>query len=178
MHKNMNVKEIKVDVNLDESDLIRFSQSRIYSKPGVKFVTVIGMMVCLFSPVIIWALLRGFRLPVEAYYVLALGIFAVLLPLIIKMGVRKAIATNKFIGSTHHYCFTSNEINIQSETGTAKFGWEKINRAEEAKRDFILHVDNVQFYLLPKRFFSNEQDMEILRIILRENLEKKQLKNV
>lgn len=94
----------------------------------------------------------------------------------LKILAKRNYRTNKLLQSEFEYLLSNNGMNITTEDGQAFLPWNKVYKVRISKDFFAMYISNSQAYLIPKRCFSNANDIESLKDILQSNLPKDKFK--
>lgn len=106
--------------------------------------------------------------------------FAVLLILILKtilrIRVRKEYQSDTQIRQDVSYLINEQGIHQKRGNSNTYFEWGDIFKAYEHKKMFRLYVSRNKVILLPKRFFKNNKDIELLKNMIRKNLDARRVR--
>ena len=89
------------------------------------------------------------------------------IPFIIKRAYVKRFNNNKFIQQERTFTLTPDSLESVSENDNAKYTWNDLYSYRETNDMFYVFLIEKQFYMLPKRCFDNESDINIARGYLR-----------
>lgn len=100
-------------------------------------------------------------------------IFMLVIPLSIYFSRRKAKAATKEKPETVRISFAFDGYDISTGKDFSHTSWDRLVKVVESNKFFFLyHINNV-YNLVPKRAFTNTTDIEMLREIVKKNLDKK-----
>jgi hypothetical protein len=88
-------------------------------------------------------------------------------------GARRYWNSNAAIRETKHYTFTKRGIDTAGRTAGGYIGWENVREAVENRNSFILFISTQEMFIIPKRFFTSESQVEVFRTLLRHLLGRK-----
>lgn len=89
--------------------------------------------------------------------------------------LKNAFISNKKIQETIYYTFTNESISTKGETFDADFTWNTVYKVKENKDWFLIYQSAHTMNMVPKKFFTKDQILE-LRNIIRSNNVKSKLK--
>ncbi|TYS58523.1 YcxB family protein [Sutcliffiella horikoshii] len=101
---------------------------------------------------------------------LLLGKFAV------KVKASSEYKSDQLIKNEMTYTFNANEIQQKFDRSIGYYDWNQIQAAYESKDMFRLYVSRAKAIILPKRFFSSEVEIQLLKSLIKENLSKEKVK--
>jgi hypothetical protein len=160
--------KIEIDVRLNLDDYLRANYWFLYNK--IKPIIFILLFVGVYAPLHIW--LSGAQMgPNDSYW----GFFipwGILIFLIggTYLGSKRQLASHKAMNETHHYTFLNEGINSVSASTSAHQDWDNIREAVETKTNFLLFIALNQMYIIPKRCFQNEEQIDLFRDMLKRQL--------
>ncbi|MFT8871931.1 MAG: YcxB family protein [Sporolactobacillus sp.] len=102
-----------------------------------------------------------------AFFALLLGL---LLRVVISFKARSEWASNRLIKQAIQYTATNEGILQVRDASQTLCHWTDFISAYEHKEMFRLHISKNQGVLIPKRFFSNEEDRNAFRKLLSESM--------
>lgn len=108
-----------------------------------------------------------FSLFFAAFFALILWL---LLRVVIPFKARNEWASNRLIKQVIQYTATNEGIVQVRDASQILYRWTDFISAYEHKEMFRLHISNNQGILIPKRFFSNEEDRNAFRELLGESM--------
>jgi YcxB-like protein len=83
---------------------------------------------------------------------------------------KRQLASNKSLNQEHHYIFSYDGIVITTATSSSRTGWDIFREAFETKHNFILFISLNQMYIIPKRCFQQDNQIEQFKAILKDKL--------
>lgn len=89
----------------------------------------------------------------------------VLLP----MQTRKIFAQQKALHSPFEVEFNETEMTVSNEFGNSRIPWGNFARWKEDSELILLYHSDVMYNIIPKRFFSDSQQIEIVKSFLEKN---------
>jgi len=69
--------------------------------------------------------------------------------------------------------FTKDGLESEGESSSAEMNWDSFYQVYETNQDFIFFPEKNIFYTIPKRFFTNAEEISEFKTLLRENLKNK-----
>lgn len=158
---------IKVDVKIELDDYIHSNKIHMdKNNKTFKYVHT-ACMVCIFYSVIIALnVIVGNGAAVPGFmYIAAPAIplfYFIGLPMLSKSAARKAMESNRLLRNTQYYTFDSVGIEVSSVSGNAFIRWSDLYKTYEDKKMFALYISMQEAYVIPKRCFTNSNDIEEL----------------
>jgi hypothetical protein len=89
------------------------------------------------------------------------------------LGAKRQMSSNKVINETHHYIFSSEGIKAVSASTSWQNAWDNIREVFETKSNFLLFIALNQMYVIPKRCFQNDEQINLFRELLKGQLASK-----
>jgi hypothetical protein len=165
---------VKVSTKLELNDLMDFNKSLVYGKPSTKIFIAISIILLIFSGFGIAARFMGdANIPSANYFTFVLSfIYLFIMPIILKYATKKIFNINQVSEKLQQYEIDEENIVISTESGSQKISYNEIMKVVETKRDFQFFVEKYQAYLIPKRCFEDESDIQKLREIIIKNVPK------
>ncbi|MDG5471448.1 YcxB family protein [Jeotgalibacillus sp. ET6] len=74
------------------------------------------------------------------------------------------------------YTFSSKEIQQKFDRSVGYFEWNQIQNVYENKDMFRLYVSKAKAIILPKRFFNSDAEIDLLKKLIRDNVDNKKVK--
>jgi hypothetical protein len=88
---------------------------------------------------------------------------------------RKYYRTNKRLQREFTYIFSEEKIMIVNDENSSRVDWDDLYAAKESKKIIALYISTLQAYILPKRFFTEEEEKEVKGFI-RKKMEPKKFR--
>lgn len=79
---------------------------------------------------------------------------------------RKTFRSNSTNREIVKYYFSQSQIVMETSKSCQTTNWEEIQKAEETKNTFLFYNSGTTFYLVPKRYFTNDQLMQLRFMLL------------
>ena len=83
---------------------------------------------------------------------------------------RKIYEQQKFFETKFDYEFTNEALCSRSDLGNATLPWVQFHKWKENKNTFIVYQSDAIFHLIPKRIFHSEEEINQLRVILKDSI--------
>jgi len=99
-----------------------------------------------------------------------LVIFLVVYPAVIYLSAEKSWQSNNSVQQHAQYTFSKTDVKIESETFHHRTEWINIYAAYEHANSFLIYSSRRTFFLIPKKFFSNQPQLEAFRSLLKSAL--------
>ncbi|GAA5085140.1 hypothetical protein GCM10023210_05670 [Chryseobacterium ginsengisoli] len=90
--------------------------------------------------------------------------------------LRFAFSSNKKIQESISYTFTNEKIRTEGETFDGEFAWDSVHKVKENKEWFLIYQSAQTMNMVPKKFFTKDQIVE-LRNIIKNNKVRSKLRN-
>lgn len=169
--------EVVLDVNLEENDAYKFNLWQTYKSSGVRPAIIIALIgLIYFLSLLVRIITEGYRPPVQAYFFLVIIAGLLLIPVYIRSSVHRAVKANNFSRQTMHCRFTDKEIQVKSENSRIELSWDKVFGVLENKDYFAVYTGKSQMLLIPKRFFKDSEEINVLRDMIMRSLPKDKYK--
>jgi hypothetical protein len=153
--------EIIITSRLIFKDYLKFNFSHITSQP---------IFIYLFLVVIIPNALYGIADFSHSLLNTTLGtIFLflfLLLPFITYISSKSHFNSNKRLTENIVYIINEDTISIKGESFNSMLTWNKVYKTRETKNAFLVYESNLSALIIPKRFFKNEEDIQLFRNII------------
>lgn len=164
---------VAVDVKLNEEDVVEFQKAH-YSrkvKPGMRNAIIIIIAVLFIFNVII-DITSGSYFSITAAL---LGIILIVLlgtPLMFRVSAKKGLKTNKMLMAEHRYVFTRDKVASVSEHGSLDTNWDTMFEFRELKNHLLFYIGNNQAFIVPKRCFEDETQIDFVRECAKKSIPK------
>ncbi|ADU32150.1 YcxB family protein [Evansella cellulosilytica] len=120
-----------------------------------------------------------FRLPMLLFLAVVFATFGtLLLRSLILLRVRNEFKTAKFIKREITYDISDEGITQLTNRSNVTVEWSDILKAHEHPAMFRLYISKNQAHVIPKRFFTSEEDIGVLRTLLKNNLPQEKRKMI
>jgi hypothetical protein len=171
------MEKINVKVKLTEEDYRNWHLSRVFS---LRFKIINVFIILLMAGTLavalctgrgFWSFLKSF-LPVIIFY----GVYLILMPLLVYYNVKKIFESDKLIQEEQSYEFDEGGFTIYASYGNSWIDWEKIFRATVDKKYVSFFTSRVKAFLLPRKYFTSEEQAKAVINLIKEKIEKKKLK--
>jgi hypothetical protein len=156
---------LELDVLLKSTDYVRVNYAVLFGKPAMKIVLFFGAILLLLS-VYTWATnpqevpWAGFILP---------GIL-LLLSINVLIAALRSFSSNKSLQQEIHYSFSEAGITAASPSSNSYTDWDNIRSAVETKNDFLLFISRNQTCVIPKRSFTDKEQIGSFKTLLKSRL--------
>lgn len=90
--------------------------------------------------------------------------------------LKNAFYSNKKIQEEIVYTFTDEKVQTKGETFDGDFTWNTVHRVKETKDWFLIYQSKTTMNMIPKKYFSQSEMIE-LRSIIKKNNVKAKLRN-
>ena len=116
---------------------------------------------------------------VTALYSIAVGSFltvliALIYPVLLLgstyLGAKRQMASNRSLQETIHYVFSEQGISATAPSSSGNSDWNIVHQVSETGRSFLIFTSNAVMYIIPKRCFYNEVQLNEFHTIVKKNL--------
>ncbi len=83
------------------------------------------------------------------------------------ISARSMMKQQKGLSQANRYTFSETGIEVQADKASGQMDWSYIFQAFETKRFFLLYLSKSMQHLIPKKFFTDENDVAKLRTLIR-----------
>jgi hypothetical protein len=158
------MEKINLEVILSEKDIYEFQKSYLFKRVTLRQCLVLYTLFVLF-------VLLQITLDIRENPNVMKNIILILMPAVIVGGlmlfVKKAakdmIKTNKLINLPNFYEIDDIGFNFQSENSNGNYKWEDLYKIKEVDSNFFLFISKHQAFIIPKRSFKNEEEIQKFR---------------
>lgn len=175
---------IKVNVTYTLKDLKEFAHAKFY--PGVigkMYYIILGFIlpISCISIVIADAIINSDRsllnlLPVTIIPFIVFS-FIVQAPFLLHyFTIKSNFKKSKLLNTPQCFEFGENNLVVSSSNGYFSVLWQDIFKVRELKPCFVIYISPLKYFLIPRRCLSSQEQLELLRDILKEKIDKKKLK--
>ena len=94
-----------------------------------------------------------------------------LIPIFVRTNskLKKAYNSDSNFRMEQIYAANADGFSVHTEQSDSKFAWRNLFAVYEHKEMIIIYVSNTKAFLIPKRFFSSEEDRNNLKTLITEN---------
>ncbi|WP_027380647.1 YcxB family protein [Chryseobacterium daeguense] len=103
-------------------------------------------------------------------------IFLILIVIRSFFRLKKVFSSNKNIQENISYTFTNENIRLEGDTFDSEFTWDAVYRVKENNEWFLIYQSAQIMNMIPKKYFTKNQILE-LRNIIKVNNVKSKLRN-
>jgi hypothetical protein len=164
------MEQVELNVKLEEQDFLKANYWFIFGRYSI-FIKLM-IFIALFIPLFFFfyeQIVMNFNVPG-----LLIGPMLIMVILLSKYSnFKKDVESNRALLGPLHYSLSNNGIDINSPSTSSHTKWSNIFQAKETKENFLLFISRQQIYLIPKRSFQNDQEIDSFRMILKSNLASK-----
>jgi preprotein translocase subunit SecG len=96
-----------------------------------------------------------------------------IIPILTRREVIKNFKNNKMLQNEMEYTISEDEISCHTTISDNHYDWSYFNKIVETKHGFILYLSNNTVIFLPKRSFSDKNEISAVRNILMSNFKGK-----
>lgn len=163
----MESKSVNIKVDLTSDDVYKFQKSYIFNAIPKIILVFMSFSLLTFIAISIISIING-NYSTEKLGKLIAGIIIVLIilvviPISLKKTAANTLQTNKLLQRTQEYTISSEGFNASSESVQAYIKWNEMYTATETRDSFQFFIAKGQAYIIPKRYLSNNEDIEIIR---------------
>ena len=159
-------REIRLEVALDETDVVRASWELLLRRAGALLV-----IWCVLAGVVAYLSLQSFA-PIDWRTLIATTALVVgpptILIVLVAWNARRQFRQARDDLRPIHYCIHDDGMDIASVKRSGWIPWEGFRDAIEIPSAFLVFLEKDQHYLLPKRCFTGSDDVDELRKLLAE----------
>jgi len=87
--------------------------------------------------------------------------------------LKNAFYSNKKIQEEIFYTFTDEKVQTKGETFDGDFTWNTVHRVKETKDWFLIYQSKTTMNMIPKKYFSPSEIIELRNIIEKNNVKAK-----
>lgn len=87
--------------------------------------------------------------------------------------LKNAFYSNKKIQEEIIYTFTDEKVQTKGETFDGDFTWNTVHRVKETKDWFLVYQSKTTMNMIPKKYFSSSEIIELRNIIEKNNVKAK-----
>ncbi|MEG1591564.1 YcxB family protein [Chryseobacterium sp.] len=87
--------------------------------------------------------------------------------------LKNAFHSNKKIQEEIVYTFTEEKVQTKGETFDGDFTWNTVHRVKESKDWFLIYQSKTTMNMVPKKYFSQSEMIELRNIIKKNNVKAK-----
>lgn len=155
---------LEVKVKLNEEDIYEFQKehfSRLV-KPGLR-ISIIIAAALMFIANLVMDFTAGGTPSITAVF---LGVILIILlgtPLMFRMSSKRGLKSNEMLKAEYTYTINTKTISSVSENTSMNSRWDMMHDFRDSKVNFIFYIANNQAFLIPKRCFANEQEIEFVK---------------
>lgn len=169
---------IEADVLLDFKDLLRTNYWSLFRKfrLTISLFVIIGVVLATSYLFLILVsespeLSKDFSSVAEIFLFLSAAMIIVLVS--VYFSAKRYFASNKALQEKIHYIFSKDGIVSEAESSSSRFKWDLIREARETAHSFLLFIAHGQMIIIPRRSFASEEDIILMRELLRRELGRK-----
>ncbi len=155
---------VVVDVKLNEEDVVEFQKAH-YSrriKPAMRY-TIIIIVAVLFVFNVVLDIISGNLFSLTAALLGLILIFLLATPLMFRLTAKKGLKSNESLMAEHRYVFTKTSVATVSEQGNLDTKWDEMHELRELKNHFLFYIGNNKAFMVPKKCFADEAQMDFVR---------------
>lgn len=171
---------LKIFIKYTNKDLRAYSFAMTYGKYGGGGLVLLGFPILLLAIAIITIILdqsRGLKETLFLMVPLLIIIGMLLLPGVLIYYVQiYSFKRSKLLGGLQCYEFHGDQIRSSSRNGTFSIAWSDIYKVRELKPCFLIYQSPAKIYVIPRRCFSDQEQLERFLSILEDNVDRKKLK--
>lgn len=161
-----NVVEIQLD--LTPQDFTRFAWWHTLHSTATRVVLVVMVLLLFcFACLALYPTRPQDRTDAVIVIGMMLAVWLVVVPLSIRLSARRQFATHRAAQEQCSFVAGEGGVASASSLGSGQQRWEVFWRAVEAKSAFYLYVSNKMAYVLPKRCFTSDEQMQRFRDLVR-----------
>lgn len=159
--------KLVVDITREDyADFFKFHFMKTGFKKSIVFYFFL-LMICL---IIINLREFGWTQTIIFTFVYAILVYFILIRWINKSKIIP-LDGGSFLTETE-YDFTDHKIFYKNENSEGSIDWSMIKTFEESKTAYYLYIDRIVAYVIPKRFFLNEQEKLTFQELVKRQIQK------
>jgi len=169
----MNNKSIEISTNLTTEDLKRIGFRQIRTKLIIAGSMLFIFFVFIGLGVLLSLLSKKNNIPLASFVpmLIPIGIFSFVILSFIWVVTKQAKQLGEKIEQTK-YIFNEQGVQTESASAFVKTSWSNFLKIVESKTDFLLYTQKNIAIPIPKRFFTNENQITEFRNLIEEKLGK------
>ncbi|MBC7795957.1 MAG: YcxB family protein [Pyrinomonadaceae bacterium] len=160
-----NEKKIEIDVPLTFNDFWRMNLWYLVTR---RIITIVGIVILI--AVIAISLSNGIIKGYNPDYLSAFGLIAFVPFVLCYVAYKNAKNASNAVKGSYRYVFSLEGIEFFSQTASSQILWIDLVKVVESRTDFLLFPQPQISYLIPKRAFESESQINDFREMLRSAL--------
>jgi hypothetical protein len=167
-------KAVEIDVLLELPDYLRANYWFLFRK--IRFFLVILFAAGILYPILYFSGIMGEPSKNSSEsnwgFLIPWGILLVLIASVY-FSSKRSLASHKALHETIHYTFSENGIQSDAPSSSGHHKWETLQEAFETRHNFLLFLADRLMYVIPKRCFGDQEQMNVFKELLLERLKSK-----
>lgn len=178
---NLKKNEVKANFKLEFKDYkdfnIHHSRKHFYGAAILYFVLfIITMLFKIFSSGMDAQLLKKILIVVVPTGILLASLILLTFYFLIAFHSKKVFKSQRRLQEEQNYIINDDGISLINKSSNNNIGWENIFKVTESKNSIFIYLGNVNSMIIPKRAFNSNDDITILKDIIKRNLSAEKIK--
>jgi len=187
---NENDEIVEITTKLEWNDYKRLNKLMFFQSTYFKILFAFSIVLPLYDVIVF---LCGCKLDLACHIyilkiktppILPIVLFTFfLIPLVILLrfvihhiAVKKYWNSNKKIQEEIKRIFSIEGIQSQANTASGFISWADIYEVKEYKEDLSIFISTIESFIIPKRFFKSDEDLQKVKEIIKQKVDPKKLK--
>lgn len=179
--KNLEKREVKANFKLDFKDYKDFNihHSKKHFYGAAILYSIIFIATILYKTFIGNAdskLLKEILIIAIPTGILLVSLILLIFYFLLIFYSKKVFKSEMLLQEEQNYIISDNGISLVSKSGNNSIGWENIFKVTESKNSIFLYLGNIKAMIIPKRAIGSEDNINILKDIIKRNLSTEKIK--
>ncbi|WP_207420246.1 YcxB family protein [Desertivirga brevis] len=168
---------MEISVEITKEDYLNFNKFYFQKKKSKQRYIRTGI----FSVLLALLVRADYTFDLEAFILITIGTFVfqllmlqVFLPPLMKL-MGHTPAKNGSILGKRVFRITDEGITEESENSTSFHKWKSVKSVDENDRSLFIFVDTIAAYIIPKRYFENDEHLASFSKLVEEHVERANL---
>ncbi|WP_461613924.1 YcxB family protein [Clostridium sp. Marseille-QA1073] len=178
---NLKKKEVKANFKLEFKDYkdfnIHHSKKHFYGAAILYFILFMGTILFkIFSNGMDAQLLKEILIIAIPTGILLVSLILGAFYFLIVFYSKKVFKSEMLLQEEQNYIINDDGILLISKSSNNNIGWKNIFKVTESKNSIFIYLGNIKSMIIPKRAFNSNDDIGILKDIMKRNLTAEKIK--
>ncbi|HCQ89487.1 MULTISPECIES: YcxB family protein [unclassified Clostridium] len=178
---NLKKKEVKANFKLEFKDYkdfnIHHSRKHFYAAGFLYFILFIGTILFkVLSNGMDTQLLKEMFIVMIPTGILLISLILLAFYFLIVFYSKKVFKSEMLLQEEQNYIINDDGILLISKSSNNNIGWKNIFKVTESKNSMFIYLGDIKSMIIPKRAFSSNDDIGILKDIIKRNLTAEKIK--
>jgi hypothetical protein len=168
---------VSVKVSLQIKDLYVFKLIESYTNTTYQFFGAICVLSLITLPFTGWSMSFGNNtessILLVLFWRLILPLIYLSAPLYAYFNLRKQFMNIRKLREESEYYISNFGVDLESSSSSSKWRWDEFIKSTETKWYFAMFITKNEALLIPKRCFMNDEQIDVLKRLLKTKIEKK-----